>query len=319
MKKIVASILSLVVSTAFAWQPEKPITVLIGFTPGSPNEISFRLLSKYITSNTGATFVINNKGGAGSAIANEHFTKEPANGYNLLVASNPALYATDRLVLPTKKYGLNDYAYGLTYATGPMVIVVKPDDSANSAEDFIKVLTTEKTTIGDSGGGARLVYESLSTYTKHIEDVDHVVRVEYKGPSDVLMAVMGGQIRFGIMPAAAAYQNYQAKKVKIVAVTSNQRLAFLPNIQTISSVYPGFEFVGSWGLVFPKDTPSEIIEWYNKEVIRVLGMKEVQDQLTDMQMVVDKRLLSSKAYYEYMVKEEKRYSTLIDKIISSQK
>ena len=301
-----------------AWQPEKPIESVVGFSPGSGNEIGFRLVAPTVEKNTGAKFTIVNRPGAGSAIANEAVTKEPTDGYHALIASVPALVATDRMVVPAKKHGLNDITPVLAYAGSPMTIIAHPNDPVNTFADFVRTVKSQPVTLGDPGSAARLTYELLAQHIKFSEDSKGVARVEYKGPADTLNDVMAGHVRFGIVPLLTSYQSHKGNRVKIIAVTSANALPDLPGVATTASIYPDLVFSLHWGVVLPPSTDRAIVDWYATEFGRVLNTKEVRDALAANQMFVNPALLNPAGFRTFLEREEKKFAPLVDKVLRTQ-
>ena len=318
MKKLLITLL-FTPMLAGAWEPTKPIQAYSPFSPGSGNEISFRIVSKQIESTTNAKFVIQNKPGAGGSIANQFISKSTPDGYTVGILSVPALGATDKIMMPNKDFGVGDFSYTVNIASIPMTIVAFPDDPVNNMADLAKVLKTEKTTIGDPGAAARLVYELMVSHIGFKEGANDIVRVEYKGPTDTLNDVMSKNIRFGIMPLPVSYQNHLAGKVKIIAVTSDHKIKTLPNVSTASSVYPDFVFNLEVGVVLPKNTPDDIVQWYTKEFGSSLANKDVQESLETNMMFINKKLVNSKDYTKYVLSYEKKYSPFVEKVINSSK
>lgn len=317
MKSIVIATSILISSLAHAWEPTKPIEAIIGFGPGSGNEISFRIVSSQVEANTGAKFVINLKPGAGSAVANEYVSKDVADGYHICVCSDSALSATDRMVLPNKKHTTDDFAYAMSFASTPMTFVVKADDPINTIQDLVTALRTEKPSVGESGSAARLTYELLLDHVKFTEDSQNVVRVTHKSPADTLNDIMGGHVRIGIMPLLISYPSHAAGKVKIIAVTSERAVPTL-NAKPMSSVYPDFVFNLDWGIVLPKGTNKEVVDWYVAEFNTAINNKDIQTKLADNMMFINKRLLNSRDFQNSIVQEEKKYTHLVDRVISQQ-
>jgi len=207
----------------------------------------------------------------------------------------------------------------LNMASIPMTLVASVDDPVNSIKEYAKVTKTEPVTQGDPGAAARLFYELLQQHIGFIEDQQHLVRVDYKGPNDVLAEVMAKHIRFGVMPLAISYQAHIAGKVKIIGVSSAQPIKSIPKVQTFASVYPDIVFNLDIPLVLPPDTSSEVVEWYNKEFKKALQSKEVQDSLASNMMFVNQKLLESKETTKYILDFEKRYDPVVSKVISTQK
>ena len=320
MKFIIGVIMILATQLASAdWAPTKPITVIINMPAGTPADNAFRIVSQQVETNTGVKFVANYRLGAGGTIGNEAFSKTAPDGYTIAQIPIPGLTATDRMVNPNKSYTTSDFIYIMGSAFTPMTIIANPTDPVNSIQDLVKVLKTEKTTMGDPGSGGRIAYELFRSVAQLEESPDRIIRAEYKGPTDVTQDVTSKNLRFGVVPLAAASQLHIAGKIKIIAVTSETRSPAFPNIPTVSSVYPSMVYNLGWAVSLPKGTPQDIVEWYNKEFVKAAQSPEVQQKLHDNFFFVDTKLLNSKNLTAKILADEKRYAPIVDKVLEQQK
>jgi tripartite-type tricarboxylate transporter receptor subunit TctC len=303
----------------YAWEPNKPIEIYTPFSAGNAMEISARIVSKQVEKNTNARFVIINKPGAGGSIVNDYIFKQRFNPYVSLSGSVPGIAATDKITMPNKQFSAKDFTYVLNMVSIPMTIISNPNDPVNSINEYAKVVTNEKVTQGDPGAAARLFYELLQQHINFIEDNSHLVRADYKGPADVLSAVMAGHVRFGIVPLSVSHQAHLAGKIKIIGVSSAQQIKTIPTVQTFTSVYPGVIFNLDIPLVLPPETSAGVLEWYNKEFKKALQSKEVQESLALNMMYVNTKLLDSKEVTKYIMGFEKQYDPVIIKVLTTQK
>jgi tripartite-type tricarboxylate transporter receptor subunit TctC len=309
----------MITSLAHAWEPTKPINVIMNMPAGTPADNAFRIVSKKVEDNTGTSFVVNYRLGAGGTIGNEYFVKSSPDGYTIGQIPIPGLTATDRMVNPNKSYTTNDFIYIMGSAFTPMTIIANASDPVNSIQDLVKVLKTEKTTMGDPGSGGRIAYELFRSVAQLEESSDRIVRVEYKGPTDVMNDVVSKNLRFGVVPLAASSQMHIAGKIKIIAVTSEHRSQSFPDIPTLSSVYPSMVYNLGWAVSLPKGTPQDIIDWYSKEFVKAAQSPEVQQKLHDSFFFVDKKMLNSKDLTAKILSDEKRYAPIVDKVLEQQK
>ena len=153
--KFIISLLSLLLMTplVWAWEPTKPINVINNMPAGSPADNAFRIVSQQVEKNTGVSFVANYRLGAGGTIGNETFSKAAPDGYTVAPIPIPGLTGTDRMVNPNKSYTNSDFIFIMSNASTPMSIIALSSDPVNSLQDLVKVLKTEKTTMGDPGSG----------------------------------------------------------------------------------------------------------------------------------------------------------------------
>ena len=319
--KFIIALLGVLLMTplVWAWEPTKPVTIIMNMPPGSPADNLFRIVSEQVHKNTGVSFVTNYRLGAGGTIGNEAFSKATPDGYTISQLAIPGLTATDRMVNPNKSYTSSDFIHIMITAFTPLTIIASPNDPVNSIQDLVKVLKTEKTTIGDPGAGGRIAYEVFRSVAQLEESPDRIVRVEYKGPPDVVQDVASKNVRFGVVPLAASSQLHIAGKIKILAVTSDSRNQAFSNIPTMSSVYPNMVYNLGWVVSLPKGTPQDIVDWYSKEFLKAVQSKEVQQKLHESFFFVDNKLLNSKDITAKILSDEKKFEPLVNRVLEQRK
>jgi tripartite-type tricarboxylate transporter receptor subunit TctC len=317
MKKLVISLLMCISVSAFAWQPEKPIEVIMAWTPGSVNETSFRVLAKQVEQNTGAKFVIVNRPGAGGVIGTEELSKKPADGYYVTNVSVPGLAAMDKVAVrgDGRSYTTDSFVYPTHIASSPFVVVAKSNDPVKTPKQFVDALKTEKVSIAASGG-ARLVYESISANVKFKEGVDGVVRVDHKGPVDALTDVAGGNVRFAIVPALVANPFYRDGRVTIVALSGNTPVTQMPEAQPLDKVIPGFNVSGMWSLMLPAGTSKEVVDWYAREFGKALKSDEAKAIFYDNLLLPRKDLENPESMKKWVKTREKQWQPLVDTVLA---
>ena len=318
MKFIVLILTLMITSLSHAWEPTKPIDTVIGWSPGSGNDVSFRIVSAQVEKMTGAKFVIRYRPGAGGAIANSEVVKSQPDGYTLAVASSSSLTATDKILVPSKTWEIESFTNVIGYAGAPVAVFASPDDPVNSIKDLAKVLKTEKLAFGNPGGASRITYEMLKSNIGFVESDKGVVQVTYKGNPETIAAVMSKEIRFGTSPIAVVMENYKAGKVKVIGITSQKPIPLLSNIPVFTSVYPDLHYNLIWGITMPKGVPEDVVKWYETAFNNALNTDMVKAQLQVNTMFVDPRTLSSKTYTEYLIKQRKTLEPLVDIIVESQ-
>lgn len=319
MKFIVLIFAFMIATVAHAWEPTKPVTVIMNMPAGSPSDTAFRIVSSQVEKNTDVKFVVNYRLGAGGTIGNDAFSKAAPDGYTTAPVPIPGLTGTDRMVNPNKSYTSADFIYIMSNASTPMSIIASAGDPVNSMQELIKVLKTEKTTMGDPGSGGRIAYELFRSAAKLEETSERIVRVEYKGPNEVVQDVMSKNLRFGVVPLAASSQMHIAGKIKIIAVTSDSRSPAFPDVPTVSSMYPNMVYNLAWAISLPHGAPPEVIEWYQREFVKAAQNQEVQKLLHDNFFFVDKKMLNSKDLTAKILADEKRYAPIVDKVLEQRK
>ncbi len=283
IKKILA-ILVLVPTLAFAWEPTKHVTVIVGNTPGAGNEIAFRKLAEIVQkTNPKVNFVVENRPGVDSVLANNYFITQPADGHSINLPSHMSSYVTNDIWEKSlKKYNYDSFADVLTMGKSPLVLVAHPSSLVNSPQDFVKLINTTNRPINVAlGGGAhRTAYEYLMDRGRG--NRSQVQPVKFNGPMPALISVASfdpktGGTEFGIMPIAVARALVEAGKVKAIGFTGTQKMPQFPNVPLLKDVAPGINVYAAWSIQLPPNTPKDVIDWYQKNFSAAVRSKEYAD------------------------------------------
>lgn len=304
-------------ATVFAWQPEKPIEVIMAWTPGSVNETSFRVLAKQVEQNTGAKFVIVNRPGAGGVIGTEELSKKPADGYYVTNVSVPGLAAMDKVQVrgEGRSYTTDSFVYPTHIASSPFVVVAHPKDPVKTPKQFVEALKNDKPTIAASGG-ARLVYEGISARVKFTEGKEGVIRVDHKGPVDALVDVASGNVRFAIVPSLVANSLYKDGRVNIIALSAPPPMRQFPGIQLMETALPNFNITGMWALMLPAGTPKDVVEWYNREFTKALKSDEAKAIFYENLLLERTDLQNPESMKNWVKSREKQWQPLVDAVLA---
>jgi len=317
MKKILVTLLMAVSASAFAWEPTKPIEVIMAWTPGSVNEMSFRVLAKQVEQNTGAKFIIINRPGAGGVIGTEELSKKTADGYSVTNVSVPGIAAMDKVQVQGsgRSYTTDSFVYPTHIASSPFVIVSHPNDPAKTPKQFLDSLKNEKVSIAASGG-ARLVYEGISARVKFTEGKDGVVRVDHKGPVDALVDVASGNVRYAIVPSLVANALYKDGRINIIALSAPPPMRQFPGIPLLDTALPNFNITGMWALMLPAGTSKEVVEWYTREFTKAIKSDEAKAIFYDNLLLERTDLQNPKSMGEWVKSREKQWQPLVDTVVS---
>lgn len=322
MKKLVATVLlSTIVGSAWAWQPNKPVNVVIGFAPGSGNEISFRGVSAIVEKNNpGVSFVVENRPGADATLAMNHFVTLPADGHHINIASQVNTWVMAEITPKgLAKFNPDSFEYAINIAKSPLSIIANVNSPVNNPKDLVKLITTTTRPVNFAVGSSshKLAYEYMMTHTKSKRDL--VTSVNYKGPAQAGTDVAGGHVEFAIIPAAVAYQFVKAGKAKYVALLSEERLAQIPDVPLMDPYIPGMNMYAGWGIVLPKNTPREVVQWYNREFKRAITSKQAKEFFKQNLMFVDERELTPDGYQASMLALRHRMQPIAQKMDFSAK
>lgn len=279
MKRLLA-ILLLIPTLAFAWEPTKTVTVIVGNTPGAGNEIAFRKLAEIVQkSNPKFTYVVENRPGADSVVANNHFLLQPNDGYTINLPSHMSSYVTNDIwEAKVKKYQWDTFVDVLTMGKSPLVLVASPKSIVNTPVDFVRYVakSTKPINIAVGGGAHRTAYEYLITKAHASRDI--VKPIKFNGPLPAVTSVAQydgkAGTEFGIMPIAVARPLVEAGKVKPIGFTGTRTMPQYPNVPMLNTVAPGINVYAAWSIELPPSTDKDIVAWYQREFAKAVRSKE---------------------------------------------
>ena len=282
MKKLLA-VLLLVPILAFAWEPTKPVTVIVGNTPGAGNEIAFRKLAEIVQKNNPKfVYVVENRPGADSVVANNHFLLQPNDGYSINLPSHMSSYVTNDIwEAKLKKYQWDSFVDVLTMGKSPLVLVASPKSTVNTPVDFVRYVakSTKPINVAVGGGAHRTAYEYLITKAHANRDI--VKPIKFNGPLPAVTSVAqyDGKTgtEFGIMPIAVARPLVEAGKVKAIGFTGTRSMPQYPNVPMLNTVAPGINVYAAWSIELPPNTDKAIVSWYQREFAKAVRSKEYAD------------------------------------------
>jgi tripartite-type tricarboxylate transporter receptor subunit TctC len=258
--------------------PDKPVHIIVAFTPGSATDVIARSMSNELSARLGQPVIIENRPGAGGTIANAFVSKAVPDGYTLLVDSsghtvNPWIYGN--LSYDTVK----DLKGVTLLARQPNVLVVSPDRSWKTVADLVNQAKAQPGKMSFASAGVGSATHMNGEKFKVAAGID-VLHVPYKGTPEALNDVMGGRVEYFFSPVVSALSLVRENRVKALAVGSPQRASVLPDLPTTEEAgYKGSAYNYWAGLLAPAGTPPAVIERLNKELIAVLALPEVKERL----------------------------------------
>ena len=264
MKKKLFSILLFVPIIAMAWEPTKPVTVIVGNTPGAGNEIAFRKLAEIVQKrNPKFHYVVQNIPGADSVVANNKFAEAEADGHTINLPSHMSSYVTNDIwQKDIKKFEWDTFVDVLTMGKSPLVLVASPRSTVNTPIDFIRRIhtSTQPINIAVGGGAHRTAYEYLIESAHGNRKL--ITPIKFNGPAPAVQSVAQYDgitgTEFGIMPIAVARPLVEAGKIKIIGFTGTRKMPQYPDVAMLSTVAPGINVYAAWSIELPPNTPKEI-------------------------------------------------------------
>ena len=257
--------------------PAKPIRFIVGFPPGGTNDIVARALAPKLSEYLGQSVVVDNRGGANTAIASDLFVRMPPDGYSIML--NAPGHATNPALMKLNFDSIRDFAFITLAAESQNLLVAHPSLPARNVKELIALSKKNPGQInyGSSGVGTTVhLSAELFQYMTGIK----WVHIPYKGGGPGLVALLAGEISlyFGNVPTVI--QQVRAGKLRPIAVSGARRSAVVPEIPTVAeSGVPGYEVTTFYGVSAPAKTPRAIIDRLHSEIVRALKAPDLRDRL----------------------------------------
>jgi tripartite-type tricarboxylate transporter receptor subunit TctC len=259
--------------------PSRPITMVVGFAPGGGTDTAARIIAKAASENLGQAVVVENRAGAGGNIAHELVAKAAPDGHTILLGSVGPLTVAPHMIANLPYDPLKDLVPVTMAVTFANVLVVHDGVPVRTLADYVKLAKQKPGTLtyGSSGiGGAGHLSGELFRMMSKVD----IVHVPYKGGGPAMQDLLGKQIVSIFATPISAGPHIKSGRIRAIAVTSAQRTSFMPEVPTIAeSGYPGFEATNWYAYVLPGRTPSEIVDRWNRELVKILNDPAVREAL----------------------------------------
>ena len=262
--------------------PTKPIRIVVGFVPGGGSDFIARLVAQKITEPLGRQVIIDNRPGAGGAIATEYVARQPADGYTLLLNSAGPNGILPAMLAKIAYEPLKDFDAITQVVNMPFLIVVHPSLPVKNIKELIALARAKpgQLNYGSAGHGS----------TNHLVNVQlglaaniSMTHVPYKGVAAAMTDVIAGNIQIMSGDLVTILPQAKTGKVRAIAVTSAKRSSLTPAIPTIAeSGVPGYDTSGWFGMVAPANTPRAIAERLNGEMVKGITAPDARERLGAM-------------------------------------
>lgn len=278
----VAACLAAVLATApalasDAW-PSQPLKMVVGFAPGGGNDILARILAKELQQQIGQPVVVENRAGAGGLIASELVAKAPKDGYTLLLGSiggNTIAPVLAKKLTFDPRTGLAPISL---VAESGNALLVNTQLPYQNVKDFIDAARKQPGGINYASSGTGSTLHLAGALFAQQAGID-IVHIPYKGNSQAITDVAGGQVQAIFSGIPPAIQSARTGQTRILAVTSQQRVKSLPDVPTVAEAgLPGYAFTSWYGLFTTGGTSPAVVERLAREVRKAVEKPSVQAQ-----------------------------------------
>lgn len=258
--------------------PEKPIRFIVPFAPGGSTDFLARMLGQKLTEAWHQPVIVENRGGGGGTIGADVAAKAAPDGYNIvLTAMSHATAVGFYRKLPYDF--LADLQAVSLIATQPNALAVHPSLPPKSLKEFIALAKAQPGQLAYSTAGNGSAQHLMGELFKQLAKVD-MIHVAYKGTSPALMDLISGQVSVSFQPVITAVPTARAGRIRMLAVTGPKRSPAAPDVPTMMEAgLPQYEVVSWYGVHVPARTPRAAVDALNREMVRVLGMRDIRERL----------------------------------------
>ncbi|CAM3952434.1 Bug family tripartite tricarboxylate transporter substrate binding protein [Bordetella muralis] len=308
-----AAILGLAAGHATAVEaayPEKAVRIIVPYTPGGFNDTMARLFSKKLQEALGQPFIVENKPGAGTIVGTEQGARAAPDGYTLTVVGFP-LVANTFLYKKLPYDGQKDFSPIIVGAQTPNFLVVKADSPMQTLADFVKQAQQKPGQMNYATAGIGTSNHLTMAYFEEVAKIS-AMHVPYKGSSQMVTALLGGEVDVMFDNAPSALPQMRAGKERALAVTSDNRSPLAPDIPTVAEQgYPGFGVSVWYGLAAPAGTPAPIVERLNEVLNQALKSPEVKKIFADQG--VEPVGGSVQSFHDFYAQQLKTWGAVIER------
>jgi tripartite-type tricarboxylate transporter receptor subunit TctC len=261
--------------------PSKPVRYIVSTSAGSGADVIARIVGNGMSAALGQQLVVENRSGASGAIAAEQVAKAPPDGYLILQVS--AAHAVAAALSSKLPYDLlRDFAPVTLLANSPNAVVAHPSLPVKSVTDLVKLAKSRPGAISFGSAGTGTPSYSAGALFGSVAGVN-MLHVPYRGGGEALTAVLTGETQLMFGPIASTLPHIKRGGLRLLALTSAQRVPLLPDTPTVAEAgFPKYE-AGNWyGMAVPLKTPRSVIATLRNAGLAALGSADIARRLTDL-------------------------------------
>lgn len=256
--------------------PAKPLRLIVPWAAGSGTDLMARMIAQKMGEAIGQQVVVDNRGGAGATLGTEAAAKSAADGYTLYIGGSVSL-AISPAIYPRVGYdAVRDFAPVTLFTRFYNALSVHPSIPARSVQELIAVAKGRPGALVVPSAGAGSTSHLAAELFKSMTGTQ-MLHVPYKGGGQMVIAVISGEGQVMFSPVSTAVPHGRTGKLRILGVSSAQRVAALPEVPAIGETLKGYEYGGWQGLLVPAGTPPAVIAQLHAAALKVAAAQEFRD------------------------------------------
>ena len=236
------------------------------------------MLGQKLFEQMGEQVVPDNRPGAGGNVGIGVAAKAPPDGYTLLI-STPGIAISPSLYSNLTYDAIKDLTAVARLTSIHNVLIVHPSVPTKTLRQFISLARAHPGKLNFGSGGVGTTNHLANELLKRLEKID-MVHIAYKGVTQAMVAMTGGEVDVVVMPIPSALTQIRAGKVRALAVLSDERVATLPEVPTTKEAgVDNFTMPLWYGMFAPAGTPRDIVSRLSREIVKALGTPDLRERL----------------------------------------
>jgi tripartite-type tricarboxylate transporter receptor subunit TctC len=260
--------------------PTKPIKMILPSPGGATTDILARIIAAKLQEKWGQPVIVDNRGGAGGNIGAEEASKSAPDGYTLFF-SYPSPLAVNKALFTKLSYDPDSFVPISLVASVPLVLAVNPDVPISDVKQLIAFAKAHPNQLNYASQGYGTTGHLAGELFKSMAGID-IVHVPYKGSTPALTDLLGGQVQMMFIELSTVIGQIKTGKLRALAVGSESRNRFLPDVPAMSEVLPGYQASTWFGMVAPAGTPAAIVNQLSSAVSDAIRDPDVAQRFADM-------------------------------------
>ena len=287
MKTIAATLIAAALTFAAAAQgqdyPSKPIKIIVPYAAGGGTDIVARIVALKLQERWSQSTIVENRAGAGGGLGAEIVYTAPPDGHTLLFTAQSTLVVNPSL-FEKLTYDPNKFVPVSLVMVAYSALLANPNVTANSLQELIAFAKANPGKLNYASQGIGSAAHLIAELFNSMADVK-INHVPYRGSGPAINDLVAGHVDLMFGELAPSYQHINAGRLRALAVSSEKRIANLPNVPTVSEVVPGFTVTSWWAIMATPGTPPAVANKLSATVSEIVKQTDVSTRLSDMSMV----------------------------------
>ncbi len=288
--------------------PNRFVKFVVTYPLGGSSDVMARIVGQKLTEYWGQQVIVDSKPGGDGAIGMEFAARQAPDGYTFLLGNFGPVVANP-LISKVSYDWQKDFVPVSQITQSANILVIPVTSTIKSTRELIAAANAQPGVLTYATSGVGGMQHLAGEMFKRLAGVT-IITVNYKGNAQAITDVMGGQINMMFSDALPAMLNMKSGKLRALAVTSEKRWPFTPELPTLAEEgVTGFAAANWWGILFPRGVPQPIVDKVNAALVKALTNPEVKTRLGDLG--VEARPGTPEQFGEFMAKESAKYAKLI--------